>query len=88
MRMIPVADMARTINLERHLSPYSGGVDRVLKIMRKTFRIEIDPAKVLAVERAHPQAHIDTLCTMIGWAPHGDLCRGLPELLLHEGVSW
>jgi UDP-glucose 4-epimerase len=101
--LVPVADAARAIievmqKAEPGVTTVNVGtgvsvsiqevVERISSIMRKPIRIEIDPLKVRAVERTHLQADTDVLRSLIGWAPHGDLCRGLRELLLHEGVSW
>jgi UDP-glucose 4-epimerase len=62
-------------------------VERIATILGKPIRIEIDPNKVRAVERAHLQADVGALRALIGWAPHGDLTRGLRELLIYEGVA-
>lgn len=48
--------------------------------------VEVDPAKVRPVERDHLQADVTRLRERIGWAPHGDLRRGLTDLLRHEGL--
>ena len=61
-------------------------VERISAILERPIRIEIDPAKVRSVERAHLQADVEALRQLIGWAPHGDLTRGLRELLVYEGV--
>jgi UDP-glucose 4-epimerase len=61
-------------------------VERIGGILGKSIRIEVDPAKVRAVERTHLQADVRALRSLIGWAPHGDLTRGLRELLVYEGV--
>lgn len=61
-------------------------VERIATILERPIRIEIDPAKVRAVERNHLQADVGALRKLIGWAPHGDLTRGLRELLVYEGV--
>jgi UDP-glucose 4-epimerase len=101
--LVPVADAARavievmqnstpgvtTVNVGTGVSvSIKEVVERISSIMRKPIRIEIDPNKVRAVERSHLQADTENLRSLIGWAPHGDLCRGLRELLVHEGVSW
>jgi UDP-glucose 4-epimerase len=101
--LVPVADAARAViallqNSQPGVTTVNVGtgvsvsmqevVDRISSIMRKPIRIEVDPAKVRAVERNHLQADVNTLRSIIGWTPHGDLCRGLRELLIHEGVSW
>jgi UDP-glucose 4-epimerase len=62
-------------------------VERIATIIGKPIRIETDPAKVRAVERQCLQADVGALKSLIGWAPHGDLARGLRELLVYEGVS-
>jgi nucleoside-diphosphate-sugar epimerase len=61
-------------------------VERIATILGRPIRIETDPAKVRAVERAQLQADVRALRALIGWAPHGDLTRGLRELLVYEGV--
>ena len=61
-------------------------VERIASIIGKPIRIEIDPAKVRTVERAQLLADVGALRSLIGWAPHGDLTRGLRELLIFEGV--
>jgi len=49
--------------------------------------IETDPAKLRPVERGHLQADVTRLRSLIGWAPHADLRRGLNELLTAEGLA-
>jgi UDP-glucose 4-epimerase len=61
-------------------------VERIGTILGRPIRIETDPAKVRTVERAQLQADVRALRSLIGWAPHGDLTRGLRELLVYEGV--
>ena len=100
--LVPVADAARaiidvleksapgvtTVNVGTGVSvSMQEVVERISTIIGKPVRIEIDPAKVRAVERAHLQADVGALKSLIGWAPHGDLSRGLRELLIHEGVA-
>jgi len=63
-------------------------VERIGTILGRPIRIETDPAKVRTVERAQLQADVRALRSLIGWAPHGDLTRGLRELLIHEGVIY
>lgn len=101
--LVPVIDAARAVievmqNSEPGVTTVNIGtgvsvsmqevVERISSIMKKPIRIDVDPAKVRAIERAHLQADTESLRSMIGWAPHGDLCRGLRELLIYEGVSW
>jgi UDP-glucose 4-epimerase len=62
-------------------------VERIGTILGRPIRIETDPAKVRTVERAQLQADVRALRALIGWAPHGDLTRGLRELLVYEGVA-
>jgi len=62
-------------------------VERIGAILGRPIRIEIDPAKVRAVERGCLQADVKALRSLIGWAPDGDLTRGLRELLIYEGVA-
>ena len=62
-------------------------VERIATILGRPIHIEIDPNKVRAVERAYLQADVEKLRSLIGWAPHGDLTRGLRELLVYEGVA-
>jgi UDP-glucose 4-epimerase len=100
--LVPVADAARavievmekstsgvtTVNVGTGVSvSVEQVVERISTLIGKPIRIETDPAKVRAVERAHLQADVSALQSMIGWAPHGDLSRGLRELLVYEGVA-
>jgi UDP-glucose 4-epimerase len=62
-------------------------VERIGAILGRPIRIEIDPTKVRAVERGCLQADVKALRSLIGWAPDGDLTRGLRELLIYEGVA-
>jgi UDP-glucose 4-epimerase len=59
-------------------------LDIIGELRGRPLQIEIDPAKVRPVERAHLQADVSRLKELIGWAPHGDLRRGLDELLRAE----
>lgn len=59
-------------------------IDLIGEIRRKALPVETDPAKIRPVERAHLEADVSALREMIGWAPHGDLKRGLTELLAAE----
>lgn len=101
--LVPVVDAARavievmqksvpgvtTVNVGTGVSAsIQEVVERISSIMGKPIRIEIDPNKVRAIERSHLQADVGVLRSQIGWSPHSDLCHGLRELLLHEGVSW
>jgi nucleoside-diphosphate-sugar epimerase len=61
-------------------------VERISSLTKQPLTIETDPSKVRPVERPHLQADVAALRSMIGWAPHGDLSRGLRELLVFEGV--
>jgi len=61
-------------------------IERIATILDRPIRIETDPAKVRAVERQQLQADVRALRALIGWSPHGDLTRGLRELLVYEGV--
>jgi len=101
--LVPVADAARAV-IETTLNSHPGVttvnigtgisvsiqdvVERISDIVGRPIRIEVDPAKVRATERAYLQADTGRLRSLIGWVPHGDLCRGLRELLLHEGFPW
>jgi UDP-glucose 4-epimerase len=60
-------------------------IDLLGEILNRTIRVETDPAKVRAVERAHLQADVSKLKELIGWTPHSDLRRGLSELVAAEG---
>ena len=99
--LVPVADAARAVveTLERSapgVSTVNVGtgvsvsvrevVDRIAGVVGRPLRIETDPSWLRPVERPHLQASVDRLHAMIGWVPHGDLTRGLRELLRHEGV--
>jgi UDP-glucose 4-epimerase len=100
--LVPVADAARavieilekskpgvtTVNVGTGVTvSVEEVVARIASIIGKPIRIETDPAKVRAVERSCLQADVGALRSLIGWAPHGDLTRGLRELLIFEGVS-
>jgi UDP-glucose 4-epimerase len=100
--LVPIADAARavievleksgpgvtTVNVGTGVSvSVQEVVERISNIIGKPIRIEIDQNKVRAVERAHLQADVEALRSLIGWAPHGDLSRGLRDLLVYEGVS-
>ncbi len=99
--LVPVADAARavvemveksvpgvtTVNVGTGISvSMQEVVERISSITRQPLTIETDPSKVRAVERPYLQADVAALRSMIGWVPHGDLSRGLRELLLFEGV--
>ena len=61
-------------------------IDMIGEIMGKPLPVETDPARVRPVERAHLQADVARLQSLIGWAPKDDLRRGLHRLLVGEGV--
>jgi UDP-glucose 4-epimerase len=61
-------------------------VERISSLIGKPLRIETDPSKLRPVERPHLQADVSMLRSLIGWAPHADLSRGLGELLRFEGL--
>jgi UDP-glucose 4-epimerase len=61
-------------------------IDMIGDIMGKPLPVETDPARVRPVERAHLQADVSRLKSLIGWAPKDDLRRGLRRLLVGEGV--
>jgi len=99
--LVPVSDAARaviemveksvpgitTVNVGTGVSvSMQEVVEQISSLTRKRFTIEIDPSKVRPVERPHLQADVSALRSLIGWTPHGDLSRGLRELLLFEGV--
>jgi UDP-glucose 4-epimerase len=99
--LVPVADAARavvamveksepgitTVNVGTGVSvSMQEVVERISSITKQPLTIETDPSKVRPVERPHLQADVAALQSMIGWVPHGDLSRGLRELLLFEGV--
>jgi UDP-glucose 4-epimerase len=99
--LVPVADAARavvamveksvpgvaTVNVGTGVSvSMQDVVERISSITKQPLTIEIDPSKVRPVERPHLQADVNALQAMIGWVPHGDLSRGLRDLLLFEGV--
>lgn len=101
--LVPVVDAARavieiTLNSKPGITTVNIGtgvsvsiqevVEHISGILDRPIRIEVDMAKVRAVERAYLQADTERLRSLIGWVPHSDLCRGLRELLLYEGVSW
>jgi UDP-glucose 4-epimerase len=62
-------------------------IDLLGDLLNRPIRVETDPAKVRAVERAHLQADVSRLRSLIGWAPHSDLRRGLAGLLEAEGPN-
>jgi UDP-glucose 4-epimerase len=61
-------------------------VELISTIISKPLKIVTDSTKVRPVERPHLQANVAKLKEMIGWAPNGDLSRGLRELLRYEGI--
>jgi UDP-glucose 4-epimerase len=61
-------------------------VERISHLLGRPLKIETDRSKLRPVERPHLQADVARLQTMIGWAPHSDLSRGLHDLLSFEGV--
>lgn len=99
--LVPVADAARavietvekspagitTVNIGTgHSVSMQEVVELLSSLMGRSLRIETDPGKVRSVERPHLQADVSALTSLIGWAPHRDLSRGLRELLHSEGV--
>jgi UDP-glucose 4-epimerase len=61
-------------------------IDLIGELRGAKVAVETDPAKVRPVERNHLQADVSRLRSLIGWAPHDDLRRGLTELLRGEGM--
>jgi UDP-glucose 4-epimerase len=61
-------------------------IDMIGQILGRPLPVEIDPARVRPVERAHLQADVARLIGLIGWAPKDDLRLGLHRLLVGEGV--
>jgi UDP-glucose 4-epimerase len=59
-------------------------LDLLAEILARPVAVETDPDKVRRVERPHLQADVSRLKAMLGWTPHGDLRRGLCELLTSE----
>ncbi len=59
-------------------------LDLIGELRGQAIPIEIDPAKIRRVERAHLQADVTKLRELIGWAPHADLRRTLAQLLAVE----
>jgi UDP-glucose 4-epimerase len=89
--LIAMIDAARpglgTVNLATGVDVSMQEVLDVIGSLRgRPLAIETDPAKVRPVERAHLQADVSRLRELIGWAPHGDLRRGLAELLAAEPI--
>jgi len=99
--LVPVADAARAVveMIEKSLpgittvnvgTGISVSVQEVVEVIAslsgKALTVETDPAKLRAVERPHLQADVAALRSLIGWVPHGDLSRGLHDLLRFEGV--
>ena len=62
-------------------------IDMIGEILGKPLPVEIDPARVRPVERAHLQADVARLKALIGRAPADDLRRGLTRLLTVEGLD-
>lgn len=100
--LVPVAEAARAI-IESVLRAPAGlttvniatgraqsiedVIARLGDLLGRTIAIDIDPSKIRAVERPHLQADVTRLRGFIGWAPQGDLNRGLQELLDAEGLT-
>jgi UDP-glucose 4-epimerase len=99
--LVPVVDAARaviemveksnpgvtTVNVGTGVSvSMKEVVERISTLTGKPLTVETDPSKVRPVERPYLQADVGALRSMIGWAPHADLSRGLGELLRVEGV--
>jgi UDP-glucose 4-epimerase len=99
--LVPVADAARAVvemaekstpgvsiaNIGTGLAvSIEEVVERIASLLRKPLKIETDRSKLRPIERLHLQADVARLRTMIGWAPHSDLSRGLQDLLSFEGV--
>ena len=97
--LVPVADAARAVVATLDAAPpgvttvnVATGVavsmqhvlDLIGELRGQPLRIETDPAKVRPVERGHLRADVTKLRQLIGWVPHGDLRRGLAELLAAE----
>lgn len=98
--MVPVADAARavaavvdavgpgvtTVNLATgEARSMQEVLDAIGELRGKPLPVETDPAKVRPSERPHLQADVSRLRSLIGWAPHADLRRGLADLLAAEG---
>jgi UDP-glucose 4-epimerase len=99
--LVPVADAAHAVvemaersapgvtiaNVGTGLAVTMGEVvERIARLLGKPLKIETDRSKLRPVERPHLQADVARLRSMIGWAPHSDLSRGLQDLLAFEGI--
>jgi UDP-glucose 4-epimerase len=99
--LVPVADAAKAVveTLEQSTAGVSivnvgtgvsvsmrEVVDRIAELTGRPLRVEMDSSRLRPVERPHLQASVERLRAMIGWVPHGDLRRGLRDLLRQEGV--
>jgi UDP-glucose 4-epimerase len=99
--LVPVADAARavvemieksspgitTVNVGTGVSvSMQEVVELIASLTGKPLTVETDPAKLRAIERPHLQADVTALRSLIGWVPHGDLSRGLRDLLRFEGA--
>jgi UDP-glucose 4-epimerase len=62
-------------------------IDAIGELSGGAVDVETDPAKVRGVERAHLQADVSRLRSLIGWTPHDDLRRGLANLLASEPLA-
>jgi UDP-glucose 4-epimerase len=61
-------------------------VEEIACISGRKLAVETDSAKLRVLDRPHLQADVTALRSLIGWVPHGDLSRGLHELLRFEGL--
>lgn len=99
--LVPVVDAARaviesTLNAPRGVSTMNVAtgvaismeevVNEISRALGGGLRVETDPAKVRPVERNHLQADVTRLRSLIGWTPHGDIKRGIRELLVYEQI--
>jgi UDP-glucose 4-epimerase len=99
--LVPVADAARAVIESMQKAPVGVTVvniatgvsisiielvEKVSAVIGRKLAIEVAPDKVRTVERPFMQADIRKLRSMIGWAPHSDIMRGIHELLKFEGI--
>ena len=99
--LVPVADAARVViesvpkaalgvtvvNIATGLSiSVIELVEKISAVIGRKLTIDVDPDKVRTVERPFLRADVHALRSLIGWAPHSDIMRGIFELLKFEGI--
>jgi len=61
-------------------------IDLLAELLGKRIEVTTDPARVRPVERPYLRADVSRLSAALDWTPHGDLKRGLGDLLRTEGL--